>query len=183
MNRAATITAAATAVAAFAVGCGSSGTTSSSSPPTSASPPSSSSAPATGGVGTLQAHTSSLGRILVDGTGRTLYLFQADSGTTSHCYDSCAQAWPPDTTTGHPSANGLNSTMVGTTSRKDHTTQVTYNGHPLYRFSQDAKPGDTTGQGSTAFGGTWYVVSPSGAAITSPAPSPSSSGSGSSNGY
>ncbi|MFF7640418.1 hypothetical protein [Streptomyces canus] len=177
MNRAATITAAATAIAAFAVGCGSSGTTSSS------SPPSSSSAPATGGSGSLQAHSSSLGRILVDGTGRALYLFQADSGTTSQCYGSCAQAWPPDTTTGHPSAHGLNSTMVGTTPRKDHTTQVTYNGHPLYRFAQDTKPGDTTGQGSTAFGGAWYVVSPSGTAITSTAPSPSSSGSGGGGGY
>jgi len=183
MNRAATIIAAATAVAAFAVGCGSSGTTSSSSPPTSTSPPSSSSAPATGGVGTLQAHSSPLGPILVDGTGRTLYLFQADSGTTSHCYGGCAQAWPPDTTTGHPGAHGLNSTMVGTTPRKDHTTQVTYNGHPLYRFALDAKPGDTTGQGSTAFGGAWYVVSPSGTAITSTAPSSSSSGSGGGNGY
>ncbi|MFE3031818.1 hypothetical protein ACFXKY_09210 [Streptomyces canus] len=171
MNRAATITAAVTAVAAFAVGCGSSGTTSS-------SPPSSSSAPAAGGSGTLQAHSSPLGRILVDGTGRALYLFQADSGTTSQCYGSCAQAWPPDTTTGHPSAHGLNATMVGTTPRKDHTTQVTYHGHPLYRFAQDVKPGDTTGQGSTAFGGAWYVVSPSGTAITSTAPSPSSSGSG-----
>lgn len=183
MNRVATFTAAATAVAAFAVGCGSSGTAGSSSPPTSSSPAPSSSAPATGGSGTLQAHSSPLGQILVDGSGRTLYLFKADSGTTSHCYGSCAQAWPPDTTTGHPSAHGLNAAMVGTTARNDHTTQVTYNGHPLYRFSQDAKPGDTTGQGSTAFGGKWYVVSPSGTAVTGTAPSPSSSGSGGGYGY
>ncbi|MET7688142.1 hypothetical protein ABZT06_09210 [Streptomyces sp. NPDC005483] len=183
MNRAATIAAAATAVAAFAAGCGSSGTTGSSSASTSSSPPPSSSAPATGGSGTLRTHSSPLGRILVDGSGRTLYLFRADSGTTSHCYGTCAQAWPPDTTTGHPSAHGLNATMVGTTPRNDHTTQVTYHGHPLYRFSQDTQPGDTSGQGSTAFGGAWYVVSPSGASITSTAPSPSSSGSGGGYGY
>ncbi|MER5453082.1 hypothetical protein ABT065_47125 [Streptomyces sp. NPDC002764] len=183
MNRTATIAAAATAVAAFAAGCGSSGTTGSSSPAASSSPPPNNSAPATGGSGTLQAHSSPLGQILVDGFGRTLYLFKADSGTTSHCYGSCAQAWPPDITTGHPSAHGLNATMVGTTPRHDHTTQVTYNGHPLYRFSQDAKPGDTTGQGSTAFGGAWYVVSLSGTPITSPVPSPSSSGSGGGGSY
>ncbi|MER5436381.1 hypothetical protein [Streptomyces sp. NPDC002588] len=180
MNRAAAIAAAATAVAAFAAGCGSSGTNSSTN--SSSSPPSSS-APVTGGSGTLRAHDSPLGRILVDGSGRTLYLFQADSGTTSNCYGSCAQAWPPDTTTGRPSTQGLNATMVGTTPRKDHTTQVTYNGHPLYRFSQDARPGDITGQGSTAFGGAWYVVSPGGTPVTGSAPSPSSSDSGGGYGY
>ncbi|MFR0359370.1 COG4315 family predicted lipoprotein [Streptomyces sediminimaris] len=178
MNRAAIIAATATAVAAFAAGCGSSGATGSSSPAKSPSPPPSSSTPATGGSGILQSHGSPVGQILVDGSGRTLYLFKADSGTTSHCYGSCAQAWPPDITTGHPSNHGLKATMVGTAPRHDHTTQVTYNGHPLYRFSQDAGPGDTTGQSSTAFGGAWYVVSPSGTPITSPAPSPSSGGSG-----
>ncbi|MEV2212373.1 hypothetical protein AB0H86_13100 [Streptomyces sp. NPDC050997] len=171
MNRAAIIAATATAVAAFAAGCGSSGTTNS-------SPPPSSSASATAGSAALRAHSSPLGKILVDGSGRTLYLFKADSGTTSHCYGACAQAWPPDTTTGRPSAQGLNAGMVGTTARSDHTTQVTYNGHPLYRFAEDAKPGDITGQDSTAFGGEWYVVSPSGTPITAAAPSPSSTDSG-----
>jgi len=171
MNRAAIIAATATAVAAFAAGCGSSDTTNS-------SPPSSSSASATGGSVALRAHSSPLGKILVDGSGRTLYLFKADSGTTSNCYGACAQAWPPDTTTGRPSAQGLNAGMVGTTPRKDNTTQVTYNGHPLYRFTEDAKPGDTTGQGSTAFGGAWYVVSPSGTPITGSAPSTSPSDTG-----
>ena len=185
MNRAAVIAAAATAVAAFAAGCGSSGTTSSSSPPASSSPagspssPPTSSAPATGGSATVQAHDSPLGRILVDASGRTLYLFRADSGTASHCYGTCARAWPPETTTGHPGAQGLNAALVGTTARHDHTTQVTYNGHPLYRFAKDAKPGDTTGQGLTAFGGTWYVVGPNGTAITGSGSSPSSSGYGS----
>ncbi|MER6789590.1 hypothetical protein ABT330_34105 [Streptomyces sp. NPDC000658] len=183
MHRAATIAAAATAVAALAAGCGSSGSSGSSSSSTSSSPPAGSSAPATGGSGTLQTRTTSLGRILVDGSGRTLYLFEADTGTTSHCYGGCAQAWPPDTTTGQPSAHGLNAALVGTAPRNDHTTQVTYDGHPLYRFAEDAKPGDTAGQGSTAFGGAWYVLGPDGAPITGAAPSPSTSGPGGGNGY
>ncbi|MFI5818124.1 hypothetical protein ACIA8I_03040 [Streptomyces rishiriensis] len=185
MHRAVTLAVAATAVAAFAAGCGSSGSSGSSSSSSSSgsAPPSSSSAPATGGSAALRAHSSPLGQILVDGSGRTLYLFKADSGTTSHCYDACAQAWPPDTTTGRPTADGLNDALVGTTPRNDHTTQVTYNGHPLYRFAQDAKPGDTTGQGSTAFGGAWYVLSPSGTPITGAAPSPSPTGSGGGYGY
>lgn len=180
MNRTAPIAAAAIAVAAFAAGCGSSGTTSSS---YGSSPPSGSSASATGGSDMLQAQSSALGRIVVDGSGKTLYLFQADSGTNSHCYGACAQAWPPDTTTGHPGTHSLNAALLGTTTRNDHTTQVTYRGHPLYRFSGDTKPGETNGQGSTAFGGTWYVVSPSGAPVTGAAPSPSSGNSGSSGGY
>ncbi|MHB9863553.1 COG4315 family predicted lipoprotein [Streptomyces sp. YIM S03343] len=177
MNRTAAIAAAATAVAAFAAACGSSGTSSS----YGSSHPSSSSASATGGSGMVQARSSSLGRIVVDGSGRTLYVFQADSGTTSHCYGACAQAWPPDTTTGHPGAQGLNAALLGTTARNDHTTQVTYKGHPLYHYSGDTKSGDTNGQGSSAFGGTWYVVGPSGNPIT--APSPSSGSSGGSGGY
>ncbi|MCQ9130521.1 MULTISPECIES: hypothetical protein [Streptomyces] len=183
MHRAATIAAAATVLAALAAGCGSSGTSGSSSTPGSSSPPAAGSAPATGGSGTLQARTTSLGRILVDGSGRTLYLFEADTGATSHCYGGCAQAWPPDTTTGHPSAHGLNAALVGTTARNDHTTQVTYDGHPLYRFAEDAKPGDTAGQGSTAFGGAWYVLGPDGAPVTAPAPSSSTTGPGGGNGY
>jgi predicted lipoprotein with Yx(FWY)xxD motif len=126
----------------------------------------------------VQAQSSSLGRIVVDGSGRTLYVFQADTGTTSHCYGACAQAWPPDTTTARPGAQGLNAALLGTTARNDHTTQVTYKGHPLYHFAQDTKSGDTNGQGVTAFGGTWYVIGPSGAPITSAAPSPSSTNSG-----
>ncbi|MFF0157920.1 hypothetical protein ACFYRY_10360 [Streptomyces sp. NPDC005263] len=175
MNRAAIIAVTATALAAFAAGCGSSYSGSSSAP-------SSSSAPATSGSVALRAHSSPLGPILVDGSGRTLYLFEADSGTTSHCYGTCAHAWPPDTTSGHPSAHGLHAAMVGTAPRSDHTTQVTYNGHPLYRFAQDEKPGDLEGQGSTAFGGAWYVVSPGGTPITGTAPSTSPSDSGG-NGY
>ena len=183
MKRVTAIALGATAVAALAAGCGSAGTTSSSS--TTPSPPASSSAPApatASGVATVKTASSGMGQILTDGSGHTLYLFKADTGTTSNCNGACAKAWPPLTTTGKPAENGLNAALVGTTVRSDHTTEVTYNGHPLYTFADDTQPGQTNGQGVNAFGGAWYVVNPSGNAITtapsSPAPSPSSSGGG-----
>jgi len=70
--------------------------------------------------------------------------------------------------------------MVGTTARTDHTTQVTYNGHPLYTFTHDAKAGDVNGEGVATFGGIWYVVGVNGSPITSvpSTPAPSTSGGG-----
>jgi predicted lipoprotein with Yx(FWY)xxD motif len=118
------------------------------------------------GPATISVHGSSLGQILVDGNGKTLYLFEADTSTQSTCSGACAQAWPPVTTTGAPKAAGSASqSLLGTTTRSDGTTQVTYSGHPLYYFSGDAKPGDTNGEGSTAFGAGWDVLSPTGAKI------------------
>ncbi len=109
-----------------------------------------------------------LGQILVGPTGRTIYLFLADSGTTSDCNSAgCVQAWPPVLTMGAPQAGpGVNVSLLGTTTRRDGTTEVTYAGHPLYYFVSDAKPGDVTGQGVDAFGAPWYVVSPSGRRIS-----------------
>jgi predicted lipoprotein with Yx(FWY)xxD motif len=112
---------------------------------------------------TVAVRDSKLGKILVDGKGRTLYLFLSDKGTNSTCYGACASAWPPLTTTGKPQAgNGASSALLGTTARTDHTRQVTYNGHPLYYFARDTKPGDTTGQGLNSFGAKWYVLNPKG---------------------
>lgn len=108
-----------------------------------------------------------LGQILVDGSGRTVYLFVADQGTTSACYTDCAAAWPPVLTHGAPQAGaGANASLLGTTTRKDGSTEVTYAGHPLYYFIADKAPGDATGQKLNNFGGPWYVVSPSGMEIT-----------------
>ncbi|GLW96387.1 hypothetical protein Misp02_04740 [Microtetraspora sp. NBRC 16547] len=112
---------------------------------------------------TVAVRDSKLGKILVDGRGRTLYLFEADKGTSSTCYSTCATAWPPLTTTGKPQAgSGASPALLGTTARTDHTTQVTYNGHPLYYFVTDVKPGDITGQGDDSFGAKWYVLDPKG---------------------
>ncbi|WP_370095514.1 hypothetical protein [Streptacidiphilus sp. MAP12-20] len=118
------------------------------------------------------------GQILVDGSGRTLYLLTADSGMKSTCYGTCASIWPPDVTTGTPASSGLTASMVGTTARTDHTMQDAYHGHPLYTFTHDTKAGDVNGEGLTTFGGTWYVVGVDGNAITSApaAPAPSTSG-------
>ncbi|TMC40467.1 MAG: hypothetical protein E6J28_01415 [Chloroflexi bacterium] len=124
------------------------------------------SSPAAAGT-TIKAASSRLGQILVDANGRTLYLFVADSGTTSNCNSAgCVQNWPPVLTKGTPQAGaGVNASLLGTTTRKDGTTEVTYAGHPLYYFIADKQPGQVTGQGIDAFGGPWYVVSPSGAQI------------------
>ncbi|MEU0565417.1 phosphatase PAP2 family protein [Nonomuraea sp. NPDC005983] len=112
---------------------------------------------------TVTVQDSKLGKILADAHGRTLYLFEADKGTSSTCYSACASAWPPLTTTGRPQAgSGVSPALLGTSTRTDHTTQVTYNGHPLYSFLSDAKPGDTTGQGLNSFGAKWYVLNPEG---------------------
>jgi predicted lipoprotein with Yx(FWY)xxD motif len=107
-----------------------------------------------------------LGQILVDGKGITVYLFVADTGTTSTCYGSCASIWPPVLTTGAPQAGtGADASLLGTTMRTDGKVEVTYAGHPLYYFVQDKQPGDTTGQGINGFGALWWVMSPAGAAI------------------
>jgi predicted lipoprotein with Yx(FWY)xxD motif len=130
---------------------------------TAATPKTSTGAAATVGV----AH-SNLGSILVNSAGRTLYLFKADVGTKSACTGACATAWPPLLAHGKATAGtGLTASKLGTTTRSGGTHQVTYNGHPLYLFIKDKKPGQTTGQGLTAFGAAWFAVSPVGKQISS----------------
>ncbi|MEA2628559.1 MAG: hypothetical protein QOJ10_1019 [Chloroflexota bacterium] len=123
-------------------------------------------APAATGATIAVATNTKLGQILVDGSGKTVYLFVADKGTTSACYTSCATIWPPVLTTGAPQAGtGAQASLLGTTARTDGTTEVTYAGHPLYYFIQDKAAGDAKGQGINGFGGLWWVVSPAGAAM------------------
>src|SRR4051794_33191291 len=107
-----------------------------------------------------------LGRILVDSKGITLYDFLPDKGTTSVCYGPCAALWPPLLTHSKPIAGaGVRASLLGTTKRKDRKLEVTYNGHPLYYWVGDHKPGQTTGQGVNQFGGPWWVLSPAGSEI------------------
>jgi len=104
---------------------------------------------------------SSLGSILVDGDGNTLYLFTPDNQGESVCYDQCEAAWPPlvdDFTAG----DGIDAALLGTAPRTDGTDQVTYNGWPLYYFANDAAPGDVNGQGVNDV---WYILSPEGQGI------------------
>jgi predicted lipoprotein with Yx(FWY)xxD motif len=104
-----------------------------------------------------------LGKVLVNGHGQTLYLFEKDKHGKSACYSSCAAGWPPALTTGKPRAgSGVSASKLGTTKRKDGKLQVTYNGHPLYAYIGDSGPGKATGEGSKAFGAEWYVVNAKG---------------------
>jgi len=97
---------------------------------------------------------------LVDGKGMTLYLFTQDSPGKTTCYDQCATYWPPLLTSGTPTAGtGVDASKFGTVTRTDGTTQVTYNGWPLYYFAKDKQPGDTTGDGVQKV---WYLITPSG---------------------
>src|SRR5437870_2845758 len=140
------------ALAPFAVAACGGGASASTTPPKASTPPTS--------VGTA---STALGTILVDSQGRTLYLFTHDSGSTSTCSGACATAWPPLLANGTPTAAaGATASLLGTTKRADGTTQVTYHGHPLYRFVKDVNPGQTNGQGVVAFGGSWFAVTAGG---------------------
>ena len=165
---------AAVALVALAVaGCGNNNDNSNA---TAASPP-----PKTksGGSATVGVANSSLGNILVDSQGRTIYLFQKDTGTQSTCSGACATSWPPVRVSGKPKAgSGVNASMLGTTPRSDGKPQVTFNGHPLYLFEGDSSAGDTSGQAVNAFGAAWYVVSPAGSAIKTQSTSGTGGGSG-----
>jgi predicted lipoprotein with Yx(FWY)xxD motif len=109
---------------------------------------------------------SALGRIIVDKKGRTLYLFEKDKNRRSACYGQCATYWPPLLTQGKPVARGsARQSLLGMTRRANGSQQVTYAGHPLYRFVQDRKPGQTNGEGSQAFGAGWDALSPAGKKI------------------
>jgi predicted lipoprotein with Yx(FWY)xxD motif len=139
----------------------------------------------TGASATVGVASTGLGKILVDAQGRTVYLFKKDMAMKSACSGECAVDWPPLRASGKPTVGrGAKASLVGTTSRADGKPQVTYNGHPLYLFEGDQKPGDTTGQGSTAFGAAWYALSPAGDQVSGNASSSSSaSNSGGSGGY
>jgi predicted lipoprotein with Yx(FWY)xxD motif len=154
------------AVGVLAAGCGSSGSGSGG----MGGYGSSGTAPASGGassVATVSATSTSLGMILVDGSGRTLYLFEKDQPNQSACAGACAAAWPVDPTSGAPKAgSGATASMLGTIKRSDGSTQVTYNKHPLYYYSGDSQTGQHNGQGVDAFGAKWFAVTPAGGAVT-----------------
>lgn len=121
--------------------------------------------PVTGAATVSVSEVGTFGSTLVDAQGRSLYLFTNDtqnSGTSS-CSGDCLVEWPPLLTDGEPVAGeGVNESLLGTITRDDGTTQVTYNGWPLYYFADDTNPGDALGQG---MGGVWFLVSPTGEAI------------------
>jgi len=148
-------------IAIVVVGCAGSNSSYSSGPNGSTVPASGSKGTAVVGVG-----QTSLGPALVDGNGRTLYLFEKDTNTGSTCDGECATFWPPLVTTGKPLAgDGALASKLGTIERTDGKTEVSYNGHPLYYYVGDTKAGDTTGQGLDLFGAEWNVLSAAGTKI------------------
>jgi predicted lipoprotein with Yx(FWY)xxD motif len=151
-------------------GCGGSSSSSSSSSETGGGENASATTSSEGGgSGTIAgAEVEGLGTVLADAEGMTVYLYTPDKGTTSTCYGGCESAWPPVVAEGKPSAGeGATSTALGTTKRKDGTTQVTYNGHPLYTFTGDTAPGEAVGQEDD---GTWFVLDEAGEAVKGGAP-------------
>jgi predicted lipoprotein with Yx(FWY)xxD motif len=123
-----------------------------------------SSAGATSAATVGTAKVGDVGTVLVDGDGMTLYLFESDTGTTSTCTGTCASMWPALTTSSDAEAgSGAKASMLGTTTRDDGSTQVTYNGHPLYLYSGDSAAGQANGQG---IGNVWYAVTAQGTAAS-----------------
>lgn len=116
----------------------------------------------------IQTVTGPMGTYLADESGRSLYIYASDTQGKSNCVDACAQAWPPLTVpngqTAHASG-GVMSNLLGTIVRSDGSTQVTYNGFPLYYYGADLKPHDVTGQGIMQFGGMWNLIKPDGSKI------------------
>ncbi|HEX3317151.1 MAG TPA: hypothetical protein VHR88_03975 [Solirubrobacteraceae bacterium] len=123
--------------------------------------------PTSTGAATISVAGSGVGDVLVDSQNRTLYLFMKDTTGKSTCAGPCVHSWPPVRSTGKPAAgSGAKASLIGTIHRSDGQPQVTYNGHPLYLYMGDNAPSATNGQGLKAFGGAWFVVSPSGNRLT-----------------
>ena len=111
----------------------------------------------------------SLGRVIVNSNGHTLYLFGKDRNGKSACTGQCAVFWPPLIVSGKPGVTGgAKASLIGSTRRADGRLQVTYNHHPLYTFVKDTKAGQTNGEGVSAFGATWRAISPAGTKIAKP---------------
>ena len=101
-----------------------------------------------------------LGEVVVDDEGMTLYMFDPDEGGEPTCYADCAASWPPALVEGEPQpGEGVDAGLVAAVERTDGTTQITYDGWPLYRWAADQEPGDVGGQG---IGGVWWVLGPDG---------------------
>ena len=154
-------------VAGLAVGCGSSSSSSTSTSAANSGPNYQGSPASTSTSGTPAtisvANNSDLGPILVDGKGRTLYLFEKDESDESYCNGGCAKVWPPVTTSGAPKpGKGVTASKLATLKRDDGTTQVVYDGHPLYGYVDDRGAGDAKGNELDQFGAEWYALHPNG---------------------
>ena len=153
--------------------------TSPSSSPTSSATGSGASAGGSSASGAAQAaaeglKTATIGgvTVLTNAKGFALYSFAPDTATKSACNGACATAWPPQT------ASATVKSPYTTIKRSDGSTQLVFNGHPLYTFTGDTAPGTASGNGVSAFGGLWHEVPASGAAAPASSPSAGSGGGG-----
>jgi predicted lipoprotein with Yx(FWY)xxD motif len=124
-------------------------------------------APAHGGTSVKGAvvalRKTTLGAILVDARGRTLYLFEKDRSGMNACDTACVKYWPAFTSRATPRAGkGVQQAMLKVVRQHNGLRQVTYAGHPLYTFVGDKQAGQTTGEGLSNFGAEWYVLAASG---------------------
>jgi len=151
-------------LALLAAGCGSSSTSApaaaTSAPAASTSAPAAAASSAAPGAATtvLKVDTTTLGTVLTDAKGFTVYWFAKDTAISSACTGACAAAWPP--VIGMPqAASGINLTgKLGEIKRPDGTMQATYDGHPLYLFAGDSAPGQANGNAVSGFGALWYAI-------------------------
>jgi predicted lipoprotein with Yx(FWY)xxD motif len=152
-------------VAALLAGCGGG----SQKPTTTASSSGSSGKPSTS---FSSAKVSGVGSVLVDGSGRTVYILTADGKTNVPCDDAsgCTGMWPdlplPDGSSGAKAGTGVKASLLGTKKLSDGETYPTYHGWLVYEYSGDSGPGQSNGQGIKSFGGTWYVLNSSGNPVT-----------------
>ncbi len=105
---------------------------------------------------------SQFGPMLFNEKKQAIYIWELEESDKAECYGNCAEAWPPVLTDGQPQATGdVNGSLLGTTKRTDGTTQVTYNGHPLYYYAHEA-PGEVKCHNISTHGGLWWVIQPNG---------------------
>ena len=150
--------------------CGSDDSSSSSSSSAPASQP------AAAGAKLATADVSGLGKVVVDGNGRTVYVFDKDTSGKSNCEGDCLAKWPVVAAgDGTPQLTGIDASLISTVTRSDGSKQLAIDGLPLYLFASDSAAGEAKGQ---AVGGVWWVVGADGKKITT-----QPSGSGNGNGY
>jgi predicted lipoprotein with Yx(FWY)xxD motif len=161
----------AAAGALLVAGCGgdddddSGGSAAATSPATTAPAQTQAAAPAAKGT-MIKTGDSQFGDVLFDSDDQAIYYFDKESGSKSECYGECAEAWPPVLTKGEPQAGaGIQQGLLGTTQRDDGTTQVTYDGHPLYLYAHEG-PNQVTCHDVSEFGGLWLAVEPNGQAVS-----------------
>jgi predicted lipoprotein with Yx(FWY)xxD motif len=158
------------AVAATAIlaGCGGG----SNKPTTTTSSPGSTAKP---GTKLSVASVSGVGKVVVDGKGRTVYILTSGGHTNVPCSEDngCTKLWPelplPDGVSAAKAGTGIDASLLGTKKSEDGETYPTYNGWLMYEYANDSGPGQATGQGIKSFGGTWWVLNASGNPVTSSA--------------